>query len=86
MIHVTGVEYRGGHVLRLRFSDGATGDVDLQPHLAGPVLAPLRDRARFASAYVDEELGTVVWPGGADVAPEFLYAAALAGRAVAEGD
>ena len=86
MIHVTGVEYRGGHVLRVRFSDGATGDVDLHSHLEGPVLAPLLDRARFATAYVDEELGTVVWPGGADVAPEFLYDAAMAGRLVAEGD
>lgn len=86
MIHVTGVEYRGGHVLRVSFSDGAIGDVDLHSHLEGPVLAPLLDRTRFATARVDEELGTVVWPGGADIAPEFLYDAAMAGRLVAEGD
>ena len=31
---------------------------------------PLRDVAYFAQVVVDEELGTVVWPRGADLTPE----------------
>lgn len=85
MTLVTSVEYRGGHVLRVAFSDGVSGEVDLGPYLQGPVLEALRDVETFRAAFVDEELGTVCWPGGADVAPEFLYQAVSGGRAVAEG-
>jgi hypothetical protein len=43
----------------------------------GPMFEPLRDVAYFAQVVVDEELGTVVWPDGADLAP---------GRASRAGD
>ena len=39
------------------------------------VFAPLADEAEFARVRVDPELGTVVWPGGADLDPDVLYAA-----------
>lgn len=83
MLHVRSVEYRGGHRLRLSFSDGAEGEVDLSGHLEGPVFAPLRDPASFAAVYVDTELRTIAWPNGADFAPEFLRDLLSSGVAVA---
>jgi hypothetical protein len=38
---------------------------------------PLRDVAYFARVTVDSELGTVVWPNGADLAPDVLHEQAL---------
>ena len=38
-------------------------------------LGSLRDAAEFARVRVDAELGTICWPGGADLAPESLCAA-----------
>ncbi len=60
-------------VLQLRFSDGTEGHVDLSDKLGGGVFAPLGDPAYFRKASVHPELHTVVWPNGADFAPEFLY-------------
>ncbi len=40
----------------------------------GELFEPLREPSLFAEASVDEVLGTVVWPNGADLSPEFLYA------------
>jgi hypothetical protein len=37
---------------------------------------PLANPEVFNQARVDPELETVVWPKGADLAPEFLYQAA----------
>lgn len=69
----------GHHVVRLRFEDGATGDVDLGYLLAyGGVFQPLRDATFFGELRADDEAGTIVWPNGADVAPETLYAKTLA--------
>jgi hypothetical protein len=34
---------------------------------------PLKDPDLFLQAKVDPELETVIWPNGADLAPEFLY-------------
>lgn len=49
--------------------------MDLAGELWGPVFQPLREVAMFRQARVHSELHTVVWPNGADLAPEFLYEA-----------
>jgi len=46
-------------------------------------LEPLNDPAFFAQVTVDTESGTVVWPGGIDLAPEPLYEQAHAHPLVA---
>ena len=67
----------GPHRLRILFSTGETRTVDVLPvveHVGGPVFEPLRDAAYFARVVVDPVCGTVVWPNGADLAPDALYA------------
>ena len=34
---------------------------------------PLREPALFGQVRVDEELGTIVWPNGADLDPDVLH-------------
>ncbi len=59
--------------LRLKFSNGITKDVNLEPELFGEVFLPLRDPVRFRQVYVNPETNTIEWPNGADFAPEFLF-------------
>jgi hypothetical protein len=59
--------------LRLTFTDGTTKQVNVRPLLDGPIFEPLQDAAYFASASLDSICGTVVWPNGADFAPEALH-------------
>jgi hypothetical protein len=71
---ITGVEVLHDHFVRLRFADGAEKTVDLDPYLHGTVFAQIRgDQAVFAEVKVDPESGTIVWPNGADLAPDVLY-------------
>jgi hypothetical protein len=70
--HVTRVEVLQDYVVRLEFDDGFVRVVDLGPELRGPVFEPLRDPDVFRKVAVDREIGTIVWPNGADLAPEFL--------------
>jgi hypothetical protein len=67
--------YVANHTLWLRFSDGTEGDVDLSAELYGEVFEPLKDTEYFRAFRLDPELRTVVWPNGADFAPEFLRTA-----------
>jgi hypothetical protein len=66
-------KYVRDYILHLRFADGTEGDVDLSQELEGEVFERLKDRAFFQAFTVSPELHTVVWPNGADFAPEFLY-------------
>ena len=77
---IRAVEHLDGHRLRLTFADGLVGDIDLADRFTGPVgpvFEPLREVDYFAQVSVDEELGTVVWPNGADLAPDVLHAEAM---------
>ncbi len=62
--------------LLIRFEDGVEGVFDLQASGGfDGIFAPLGDREYFARVTVNAELGTVVWPNGADLDPVVLYAA-----------
>jgi hypothetical protein len=73
LVHVTAVEVVGEHRLRLTFEDGAEGEVDLSSWRWSGVFEPLADPDYFRRVTLDEQLGTIVWPNGADIAPETLH-------------
>ncbi len=64
--------YLSGHRVWIRFADGAAGEVDLADELAGPIFEPLKNVETFRRFTVHAQLHTLVWPNGADFAPEFL--------------
>lgn len=74
LVHVTSVESLGNHRLQLTFEDGTEGDLDLSGWEWRGVFEPLEDPSYFGLVTLDEELGTIVWPNGADIAPETLHA------------
>jgi len=71
---ILAVEPLDGYVLRLEFDDGTERVVDLEGEIWGPVFEPLRQsREYFRQVRVDEDLGTIVWPNGADMDPDVLH-------------
>jgi hypothetical protein len=74
ILHVEEVSWAGWTRLWLAFNDGQRKLVDVRPLLEGPVFEPLRDAAYFSQVRLDPVCGTVVWPNGADLAPEALHA------------
>ena len=68
---VVRAKYRGDWRLRITFSDGSENTIDFSEWLQGAVFEPLKDPRYFQKFFVDG--GTVVWPNGADIAPETLY-------------
>lgn len=74
MYDVVEVRPLKGYRLRLRFADGASGIVDVSSRVPFKrVFAPLRDPEYFRRVRVNADLGTVVWPNGADLDPVVLY-------------
>jgi len=60
------------YIVWVKFEDGAEGEIDLSSELWGPVFEPLHELDFFRRVSV-AEYGTIAWPNGADLAPEFLY-------------
>lgn len=60
-------------VVALTFADGLQGEVEVLGRMHGPVFGEARTPEGFAKVSVDSETGTIVWPGGADLAPDTLY-------------
>jgi hypothetical protein len=73
LARVIDARHAGGYRVWLRFADGLSGEIDLERELWGPVFDPLKEVAEFAKLRVEPDLGTIVWPNGADLAPEFLH-------------
>jgi len=70
---IVSAEARDGYRLWVRFEDGSQGEVDLGDLVGRGVFASWTDRAVFERVFIDEESGTVTWPGGVDLAPDGLY-------------
>jgi hypothetical protein len=74
ILHITEARVCGPSRLSLAFNDGTRKTVDVASLLTGPVFDPLHDPVYFAQVQLDPVCGTVVWPNGADLAPEALHA------------
>ena len=72
-LHVTSAKPLDGCKVQVCFDDGREGIADLTEALEGPMFESLKDPAVFREFRVDEELQTIVWPNGADLAPEYIY-------------
>jgi hypothetical protein len=83
ILHVTAAKYLDDYRVWLSFSDGTSGEADLSSALWGPMFEPLKDKAVFSQVKFDPEMDTIVWPNGADLAPEFLKDLVLQQSAVA---
>jgi hypothetical protein len=59
------------YVVEFTFVDGLRREIDLEPFLHGGIFEPLRSPEVFRRFKV--KYGTIVWPNGADIAPETLY-------------
>jgi len=71
---VVAVKARDPFRIWVRFEDGTEGEADLSDLAGRGVFRRWRENpSEFAQATVDAESGTVVWPGGLDVAPDRLY-------------
>ena len=72
-LHTISARYLNHYKIEIQFSDRRTGVADLGDHLKGKLFEPLQDPDFFRQFVVDAELGTIRWPNGADLAPEYLY-------------
>lgn len=70
---ITHAKYVENYKLYLHFSDGSEGEIDLEPELTGEIFEPLKGIPFFKKFSVNHEIHTLVWPNGADFAPEYLY-------------
>jgi len=76
LITVTKAEYVKDFVLELTFSDGIRAEIDFTGWIEKyPFFEPLKDPDYFRGFSLDG--WTVVWPNGADIAPETLHELAL---------
>jgi hypothetical protein len=73
MIKIVRVEPLDGQKLRLQFSDGTSGDYDVEPLVrkATELTRPLADPAFFASVFL--ELGALAWPNGLELSPSAVH-------------
>lgn len=70
---VIDARYVSGYTVWLQFRDGTAGEIDLTSALRGPVFEPLLDPSVFARFTIHPAFQTLVWPNGADIAPEYLH-------------
>ena len=71
--HVTSARPLDGFRVEVCFDDGREGIADLAEVIDGPMFEPLKTPEVFRALRVDSELRTIVWPNGADLAPEYIY-------------
>lgn len=72
-LHITNAKYIEDYKIEVSFNNGRKGVADLSGSLKGSVFEPLKDKEFFSAFIVDEELDTIVWKNGADLAPEYIF-------------
>lgn len=73
VLHINTARHVRDYMVDVEFDDGTRKIVDVEPLLTGEVFDPLREPGIFTKITVDPISRTIVWPNGADLAPEALY-------------
>ncbi|MBM3269424.1 MAG: DUF2442 domain-containing protein [Candidatus Sericytochromatia bacterium] len=74
MARIVAAKSAGEFKLHLRFDNGVEGTVDLSRLVGRGVFAAWSQPGVFESVAIDQDFGTVEWPGGIDLCPDSLYA------------
>lgn len=72
-LHITDAKYVEEYKVQVTFNNGRKGVADLSSVLNGEAFESLKDKSIFSTLKVDEELETITWSNGADLAPEYIY-------------
>jgi hypothetical protein len=73
-LDVTAVRYLDNYRLLLTFENGEQREIDISELVPFEgVFAPLGDASYFRQVRVERDVGTIVWPNGADFCPDVLY-------------
>ena len=70
MVRIKRAKYVKDRIVEFTFTDGSRREINLAPFFQGPIFEPLKAIEAFKRFKVDRELGTIVWPNGADIEPE----------------
>ena len=73
MHRIVRAEALKGYRLKVRFSDGLEGIIDLSDLVGKGIFSSWKKPKEFAKVSIDPESHTVCWPGGLDLAPDALY-------------
>ena len=79
-LHIDNANYIRDFIIEITFDDGTKKVVDVSPLLTGEMFEPLKDPRIFAKLTIDPISKTIVWPNGADIAPEALNNLPAAGQ------
>ena len=73
LVRIRAVEVLEDFNVRLEFTDGTHGEIDLEVYLRGPIFEPIRNNpAMFRAVKVDTRMGSIGWDNGADIDPDVL--------------
>ncbi|MBE2225417.1 MAG: DUF2442 domain-containing protein [Anaerolineae bacterium] len=70
---VVGFEIISDYTIRVEFDDETEMVIDFEPILLGPLFRSLQDKSLFNQVQLNSDLGTLVWPNGADIDPTVLH-------------
>jgi hypothetical protein len=75
MPDITNVQHISARILSLCFSDGYQARVDLDGFMGSyrGVFQRLLETDFFKQVSINVDIGTIVWPNGADICPDSLY-------------
>ena len=73
LIGVDEAKYLTDYKILITFSTGEQRIVNLKDQLYGEMFEPLKDKNIFMQFRVNNDIRTIVWPNGADLAPYSLY-------------
>ena len=70
-LKVKKAQHIANYTIHLTFSNGNSGQVNLEEHLNGEIFEPLKNTEYFKTFKIQGD--TIAWENGADIAPEFLH-------------